>query len=359
MKWQARKDIKTPSNPRRGFSSSIRTKNLFVYIDILTISRLKTFLRNPSSTMKSSVATMMLALSSSVIAAPFSLNGTEVYPTSSARPTPSTTGLSTPYAGPSSVPPGPLLASPVATSSTSRPTGSGSETASFLPKRSGLPSIPTDLPSLISDAESALGALASAGARKRDGSLSIPTDLPSLVSYFESAGAALASGGAQKRDEPLSPPTDLPSLISDVEPVAAAVASRGAQKHKHADSATLPTDLPSLISDAEFAIPALASAGARKRDASLSLPTDLPSLVSNAESIAAALASSGAQKRDFTSKSRPTPTVSASVFPSDAPSGIPSPTPTGSGLALPSSTSSRPAGSSSPTDISILGFPIA
>jgi hypothetical protein len=59
----------------------------------------------------------------------------------------------------------------------------------------------------------------SAGAQKRGESLSIPTDLPSLLSDAQSAAAALASAGAQKRGESLSIPTDLPSLLADAQSV--------------------------------------------------------------------------------------------------------------------------------------------
>lgn len=147
--------------------------------------------------MKTSVAALVLALSGSALAAPFKYNGTSianstyVYPAASGRPTPShlsTKPLSSPFTSSTSLP---------------LPTSTpfyGSEPASIIPAKRGEDlSIPTDLPSLVSDAQSVAAAVASAGAQKRAEDLSIPTDLPSLISDAQSVAAALASGGAQKR----------------------------------------------------------------------------------------------------------------------------------------------------------------
>lgn len=222
--------------------------------------------------MKTSFAALALALSGSAVGAPFS-NGTHIASNSSAVSTPvhlstktslpglfATSGTATPSSGSS-----PLTSAPI-------PSGSGV-------KRGEAISIPTDLPSLASDAQSVAAAIASlgAGAQKRGESLSIPTDLPSLLEDAQSIGSAISSAGAQKRDKSLSIPTDIPSLVSDAQSAAAALTSAGAQKRGEALS--IPTDLPSLLEDAQSIGSAIVSAGAQKRAAEtlpLLTPTGTP-----------------------------------------------------------------------------------
>ncbi|CAG8126052.1 unnamed protein product [Penicillium olsonii] len=236
-------------------------------------------------------------------------------------------------------------------------------------KRGEALSIPTDLPSLVSDAQSVVGGLASAGAQKRGDALALPTDLPSLVSDAQSAVGALASAGAQKRDDALSLPTDIPSLVEGVQSLGASVASAGAQKR--GDALALPTDLPSLVSDAQSAVGALASAGAQKRGDSPSLPTDIPSLLSGVESLGAAVASAGGQKRAeqtipiLTPTGLPTPSRTLSTRPassavassSGAASSTVTPSPTGTPTGAASSGSARPSSTVRPHPLFPLVFP--
>jgi TusA-related sulfurtransferase len=198
--------------------------------------------------MKTSFAALAIALSGSAMGAPV-LNGTRIASTSSPASTPAHLSTDPPLPNPfASITKSLSSATPssgtLPFSSALSPTGSAA-------KRGEALSIPTDLPSLVSDAQSVAAALASAGAgaQKRGESLSIPTDLPSLVSDAQSAAAALASAGAQKRGEALSIPTDLPSLVSDAQSVAAALASAGGQKRAEQTIPILtPTGLPASSS---------------------------------------------------------------------------------------------------------------
>lgn len=152
--------------------------------------------------MKASIATLVLALSGSALAAPFKYNGTSIanstyiHPASSGRPTPSPLSTDPPL-------PNPFASSTSLPLPTSTPVF-GSKPASIIPSKRGEDlSIPTDLPSFVSDAQSVAAAFAS-GAQKRGDDLSLPTDLPSFISDAQSVAAALASGGAQKRQFPFS-----------------------------------------------------------------------------------------------------------------------------------------------------------
>jgi hypothetical protein len=278
---------------------------------------IRTLSFNHIFTMKTSFAAVALALSGSAMAAPFS-NGTR--PAFTSTPRSSSAQVS------STDPP---LPNPFA-SSTGLPSGTSSSGAALssggVLKRGEALSIPTDLPSLVSDAQSVAAALASAGAgaQKRGEALSIPTDLPSLLSDAQSIGSALASSGAgaKKRGEALSIPTDLPSLASDAQSVAAALASAGAQKRDGALS--IPTDLPSLLSDAQSVGSAIASAGAQKRGDALSIPTSTPL------GTATPTPSSTLSIRPAKSASASVaPAVSSSAAGSASSSGRPLPTPTG------------------------------
>ncbi|CAG7920170.1 unnamed protein product [Penicillium olsonii] len=304
--------------------------------------------------MKTSVVALALALSGSAVGAPFS---------SSTRVASGTPSVSTP-AHLSSDPP---LPDPFASSSARHSSSAAPSSGSVPYSRSSTPTgsavkrgeaglIPTGIPSLLSDAQSVVGALASAGAgaQKRGEALSIPTDLPSLVSDAQSVVGGLASAGAQKRGDALALPTDIPSLVEGVQSLGASVASAGAQKR--GDALSLPTDLPSLISDAQSAVGALASAGAQKRGDSPSLPTDIPSLLSGVESLGVAVASAGGQKRAeqtipiLTPTGLPTPSSTLSTRPassavassSGAASSTVTPSPTGTPTGAASSGSARP-----------------
>jgi hypothetical protein len=107
-------------------------------------------------TMKTSFAAVALALSGSAMGAPFS-NGTRPAFTSSPRSTSAQVSSTDPP-----------LPNPFASSSTGLPSGTPSSGAPFpsggILKRGEALSIPTDLPSLVSDAQSVAAALASAGA---------------------------------------------------------------------------------------------------------------------------------------------------------------------------------------------------
>ena len=224
--------------------------------------------------MKTSLAALALALSGSAVGAPFS-SGTHVASNSSAASTPVHLSTDQPLPNPFSAFSTQAPSSSAILSSGSRPLTSAPVPSGSGVKRGEAISIPTDLPSLASDAQSAAAALASLGAsaQKRGESLSIPTDIPSLLADAQSIGSAIASAGAQKRGESLSIPTDLPSLLADAQSIGSAIASAGVQKR--GESLSIPTDLPSLLADAQSIGSALASAGAQKR-AGESLPLLTP-----------------------------------------------------------------------------------
>ncbi|KAJ5856663.1 uncharacterized protein N7529_010607 [Penicillium soppii] len=285
--------------------------------------------------MKTSFAALAIALSGSAMGAPV-LNGTRIASTSSPASTPAHLSTDPPLPNPfASITKSLSSATPssgtLPFSSALSPTGSAA-------KRGEALSIPTDLPSLVSDAQSVAAALASAGAgaQKRGESLSIPTDLPSLVSDAQSAAAALASAGTKKRGEALSIPTDLPSLVSDAQSVAAALASAGAQKRGEALS--IPTDLPSLVSDAKSVAAALASAGGQKRAEQtipILTPTGLPASSSTLYTRPASSTVGSSSGAVFSSVASSTGTPShtkALSFSATPSSGRPSPTSIGSSL---------------------------
>ncbi|KAJ5083860.1 hypothetical protein NUU61_008439 [Penicillium alfredii] len=153
-------------------------------------------------------------------------------------------------------------------------------------KRGESLSVPTDLPSLESDAQSVAAALASAGAQKRDDGLSVPTDLPSFVSDAQSVAAALASAGAQKRAKPPSIPTNLPSFLSDAQSIAAAFTSStpsGLRKRGHsqpvATHSSTPTGIPARAPSSSSPVP-FGTSSIHPRSSSrlpLPTPTGLPS----------------------------------------------------------------------------------
>ncbi|CAG8109326.1 hypothetical protein PENNAL_c0002G05695 [Penicillium nalgiovense] len=214
--------------------------------------------------MKTSFAALALALSGSAVGAPFS-SGTHIESNSSAASTPIHLSTDRPLPSLFNTLSTEAPSSPATPSSGSRPLTSAPIPSGSGVKRGEAISIPTDIPSLASDAQSVAAALASlgAGAQKRGESLSIPTDIPSLLADAQSIGSAIASAGAQKRGESLSIPTDLPSVLSDAQSAAAALASAGVQKR--GESLSIPTDLPSLLADAQSVGSAIVSAGAQKR----------------------------------------------------------------------------------------------
>ncbi|KAJ6114025.1 hypothetical protein N7523_007342 [Penicillium sp. IBT 18751x] len=199
--------------------------------------------------MKAYFASIALALSGAAIAAPF--NGTYNYPTGSglSKPSQSSTdvplpnlftslGISLP--APIGTPSGTLNSGTLATS-TSLKTGSGTATFSGQPTlrhvKRAHSGIPTGLASLASEAESALGVLASIVPQKRADS-TIPTGLASLASEAESAIGALSTMGSKKRANAAFP-TGLASLASEAESALSALASLIPQKRAY--SFTPPT----------------------------------------------------------------------------------------------------------------------
>lgn len=160
--------------------------------------------------MKASVASLALALSGAAIAAPFHSNGTYIFPAGSGLPKPSQSSsdvpLPNPFAPsstnlllPSGTPTGPPSGTPATSTPLSTPSGTppfGGEPAVLKFKRADS-AIPTGLASLASEAESALGALASLAPKKRAYSFTPP---------------ALPSSTATPSVTPISVPTGAPSF---------------------------------------------------------------------------------------------------------------------------------------------------
>ncbi|KAJ5163957.1 uncharacterized protein N7500_005787, partial [Penicillium coprophilum] len=125
----------------------------------------------------------------------------------------------------------------------------------------------------------------------------------------------ITSGSGVKRGEAISIPTELASLASDAQSAAAALAPVGGSAQKSGELRSIPTDLPSLLSDAQAAAAALASARVQKRGESPSPSVNLSSLLADVQSIGSAIASAGVQKRAaetfplLTSIGTPTPTA--------------------------------------------------
>ncbi|KAJ5669921.1 uncharacterized protein N7477_005284 [Penicillium maclennaniae] len=185
--------------------------------------------------MKAYFASIALSLSGAAIATPF--NGTYNYPTGS--------GLSKPPQSLTDVPLPNLFT--FSRHNTSVKTGSGTPRFSEQPTlphvKRAHSGIPTGLASLASEAESALGVLASIVPQKRVDS-TISTGLASLASEAESAISALSSLGSKKRANAAFP-TGLASLASEAESALSALASLIPQKRAY--SFTPPT-LPSFTS---------------------------------------------------------------------------------------------------------------
>lgn len=178
--------------------------------------------------MKASVASLAFALSGTALAFPFSPISAPASFSSTGIPKPSQTSVDVP------------LPNPFAPSSTSvsLPSVTPSVTPSSVPVIGGQPAefssvkrgdipIPTGFSSLASEAESALGALASLAPQKRAGS-PLPTGLSSLASEAESALSALESLAPQKRGftfQPLPPPTVTPSGVASGFPTTAPIST--------------------------------------------------------------------------------------------------------------------------------------
>lgn len=151
--------------------------------------------------MKASVSFLALALSGAVIAAPFNSNGTYVFPAGSGLPKPSQSSSDIPLPNPFAPSSASLLLSsgtptgtPSGTPATSTPLGGEPAVLEF--KRADS-AIPTGLAPLASEAESALGALASLAPKKRAYSFTPP---------------ALPSSTATPSVTPISVPTGAPSF---------------------------------------------------------------------------------------------------------------------------------------------------
>jgi hypothetical protein len=167
--------------------------------------------------MKASVAFLALALSGATMAAPFNSNGTYVFPAGSGLPKPSQSSSDVPLPNPfapsstSLLPWGTPTGTPSGTPATSTPLGTPSGTPPFggepavLKFKRADSAIPTGLASLASEAESALGALASLAPKKRAYSFTPP---------------ALPSSTATPSGTPISVPTGAPSFTPSAIPSA-------------------------------------------------------------------------------------------------------------------------------------------